>query len=280
MVTSMTMTFFLHDSIGPDTGGQSDEYGFYAGFDAVNAAKQDMHILDEKIITPSVCGTIERKRITSLLMRSVSQFPATLVTGRAGSGKTALAAAFASYFSKVSWYSIESTDASWAVFSKYFSASLRGSERRYSRSELEPKELVDQSEIAKFMLDNFGGLISTRQRETKLIVLDDIHHLFDVEWFDYFFNLLIPSLPSGTHILMLCRSKPPSPLWRMRSKQMLNVIDEKVIAFNQSETEALFEAINVPTTKAKEFQRQAYGRISKILRLAENQFSILPPQLL
>ncbi len=276
----MTMTFSLHDSIGPDAEAHGGDNGFYAESVSVDTAKQDMHILEYKLKPPGTRDTIERTRITSLLTRSVSQFPATLVSGRAGSGKTALAAAFASKFSKVAWYSIESTDAAWSVFSRYFSASLHGSDSIICRSETASDDDIDQSDIAKFLVRNFAGLYSAKERESSLIVLDDIHHLFDAGWFDCFFNLLIPSLPSSTHILLLCRSKPPSPLWRLRSKQMLNVLDERVIAFNANETEELFEAMNLPLIKAKEFQRQSFGRISKILRLAEDQFSIQPNPLI
>jgi LuxR family transcriptional regulator, maltose regulon positive regulatory protein len=275
----MTMTFSLHDSIVPDTAVHGTDCGYSPPAGSMDRAKQDMHILECKLNIPTVANTIERKRITDLLMRSVAQFPATLVTGRAGTGKTALAAAFAANFKKVSWYSVESTDSSWPVFSKYFASSLRGSVNRDLRPEPESDDGGDQREIAKFMFDIFGGPLETRERETSLIVLDDIHHLFNVGWFDHFFNLLVPSLPAGTHILMLCRSKPPSPLWRMRSKQMLNVIDERVIAFSPGETETLFEALRLPTDNAKAYQQQSFGRISKILRLAEDQVSALPSRL-
>ena len=102
-------------------------------------------------------------------------------------------------------------------------------------------------------------------------MLDDIHHIFDAPWFEDFFNLLLYSLPPDTHLFMLCRSKPPGPLWRLRSKQMLNLMDERVIAFDQTEAETLFNALGRPLSKAKEAQLRSFGRVSKLLEFAREQ---------
>ena len=101
-----------------------------------------------------------------------------------------------------------------------------------------------------------------------MIVLDDIHHLFDAHWFGDFFNLLLYSLPAGSHLLMLCRSRPPGPVWRLRSKQMLNVLDEKVIAFDLEETRVLFERLGLPASDAERAHRDSFGRVAKLIRSA------------
>ena len=268
----MTMTFFVHNSIGPYTSVESSEIGFPLLSRTAEKTKQDMHILEYKIKTPDSGSLVERTRIDSLLTRSVSQFPATLVCGRAGTGKTAIAEHFSSKFSRVSWYSVESTDTPWPVFSKYFSASFHGPEDPICHEVGSSTDVnVDQREIAKFLGRNFNRFNTDNDGEKTLIVLDDIHHLFDAPWFNNFFNLVIHSLPAAAHLLLLCRSKPPSPLWRLRSKQMLNVLDEKVIAFNASETEELLESMALPALRVKDIQRQAFGRVSKILQLSEDQ---------
>ena len=96
------------------------------------------------------------------------------------------------------------------------------------------------------------------------MVLDDIQHLFDADWFNDFFTLLLHSLPPDVHLLMLCRSKPPLPLWRLRSKQRLNVIDEKLLAFSPDEAERLYKIHGLPGDVAKKVHRASYGRASKL----------------
>lgn len=268
----MTMTFSQHDNTGPNGAFDRIDSDFYLT-DANNSGKpvkEEFHILREKLRMSLTEGLIERSRINNLLRKSVDQFPATLISGRAGTGKTAVAAGFAAGIENVSWYSVESTDIEWPVFSKYFSASLAksvsgtGTPLLNGSYEKDPSE----TEIARFLINRFSWAYNGPAVGPSLIVLDDIHHIFDATWFDDFFNLLLYSLPGKTHVLLLCRSKPPTPLWRLRSKQMLNVIDEKVIAFDADETKCLFDALGRPVEAAKRAHRLCFGRISKILEFA------------
>ena len=275
----MTMTFFLHDSINPNGAYDFIDPTDYQTNGAGEPAKEEFHILREKLKIPNTEGFIGRPRITAHLSNSMSQFPATLISGWAGTGKTALAASFAALHKNVSWYSVESTDFAWTVFSRYFSASLSGTicEGSFASGLSEQERDASQSEIARFLAEHFPRTDSTPTAEPSLIVLDDIHHIFDAAWFDDFFNLLLYSLPNECHLLLLCRSKPPSPLWRLRSKQMLNVMDETVIAFNIAETEALFKSLGLSTFSAKEAHRESFGRVSKLLQFASERSAILPP---
>lgn len=230
----------------------------------VKADREEFHILRDKVSMPLPEKLIDRPRLNSILKKSQHQFPATLITGRAGTGKTALAASFAAQKKKVSWYSVGSTDIAWPVFSNYLSASLIGTE---GRPPVKTASTASQNEIARFLVTHFSR---TQARDGSLIVLDDIHHIFDAYWFEDFFNLLLYSLQPEAHLILLCRSKPPAPLWRLRSKQMLNVLDEKVIAFNLAETEALFRALGLSASHAADAHRECFGRVSKMLQFAKH----------
>jgi LuxR family transcriptional regulator, maltose regulon positive regulatory protein len=260
----MTMTFSLHESIAPNGAIDSvDPTTRESGFESYQA-RDSFHLLREKLAAPSAAALVARPRITSLLDRSVAQYPATLICGRAGTGKSRIAASYAAGHPNVSWFTVESTDVDWCVFSRYFAAAL--SEK--ASTEVQSACVSSaQGDIAKFLLDCFSSSYLNNS-EQALIVLDDIHHVFDAPWFDDFFQLLLYSLPLRTHLLLLCRSKPPSPLWRLRSKQMLNVLEERVIAFDLAEPKLLLKLMNRPVNEAEEAQRVSYGRISKLLEWA------------
>jgi ATP/maltotriose-dependent transcriptional regulator MalT len=238
---------------------------------------ENYHLINEKLRVPAHRGVIERPRLISLANKSIAQFPATLISGRAGTGKTAFAASFAAHNKKVCWYSVESTDAEWSSFARYFSASLLGVDRvsGYAPPTGEASE-VTQNDIARFLVQNFAQPNVFPIGQPALIVLDDIHHIFDALWFDEFFNLLLYSLPGEAHLLMLCRSRPPGPLMRLRSKQMLNLLEEKVIAFTEAETEALLDSVGLPTSYARDANRECFGRISKLLEFVRNASTTLP----
>ena len=262
----MAMIYSLHDSI--DAGGDFDMVDFRATSvdEFISDGRESHSLVKEKLRRPAVNDAIERPRLMTLLDRSARQFPTTLICGRAGTGKTTLAAGFAAAFDNAYWYSVDSTDAEWNSFSRYFAACIGESTNSPVPSE-RTDGTVDQSDIARFLLNIFVNTYDATRSETRLIVIDDIHHLFDAAWFDDFFNLLLYSIPSKAHLLLLCRSKPPNPLWRLRSKQMLNVLDEKVIAFDPVETESLFEKFGLSASAARDAQRKYFGRASKLAQL-------------
>lgn len=273
----MAMTFSLHESIQPNSAFEYPET--VSAYGSEEPVKDEFHILREKLKTPPYKGVVRRGRIDAILNNSLAQFPATLICGRAGTGKTAIAAAFAAGHKNVSWYSVESTDADWPVFSRYFSAALAGKTfGEHQEIDLHaPEDAVHQRDVARFLVNRFSNAYAGSSNGPALIVLDDIHHLFDAPWFDDFFNLLLYSLPPEVHLMLVCRSKPPGPLWRLRSKQMLNVLDEKVIAFNADETELLFKKLGITPLIAKEAHRNCFGRVSKLLTYAGDRSTILSP---
>lgn len=231
-------------------------------------AREGVHLLAEKLVIPRERNLVERPRLYELLRKSIEQFPATLVSGRAGTGKTALAAAFAKTRDHTAWYSIEPSDVEWNVFINYFAACVvRAVKSRTRISKLVPPSTEpSQSTMADALINIFTEAETELFHDPLLIVLDGIHHLFDAPWFGEFFALLLSSLPDNTNLLLLCRSKPPSPLWRLRSKQQLNVIDEKLLAFNLAETAELAETAGLERSDAERVHAETFGRISKLLQ--------------
>jgi LuxR family maltose regulon positive regulatory protein len=263
------MTFSIHESIS--SGEDQIDHPYIYQDVHREPAREEFHLLREKLTIPGSDELIERPRIAALLEKSIVQFPATLISGRAGTGKTSIAASFVAGKKNVSWYSVETTDVEWPIFARYFSASLSnsalGGEKRFNNIGPQPRS-ISPTEIARFLVNRFASAYAGPPIGPSVVVLDDIHHLFDVPWFDDFFNLLLYSLPPETHLLLLCRSKPPSPLWRLRSKQMLNVLDEKVIAFDTAETQTLFNKLGGSTADPTEAQARCFGRVSKLLQAA------------
>jgi len=265
----MTMTYFLHD------GFESTE-GYSPGGSSTGTTKrtaterEGVHVLREKLEIPQVSGVIKRQRVEGILRKSLSQFPATLVSGRAGTGKTTAVAELARVFERSAWYSVEPADIDWNVFAHYFAASVLGAvQSKASVADVLPDEIhASQSAIATFLINLFAEAETELLHEPLLIVLDGIHHLFDAEWFGEFFSLLLSSLPENTNLLLLCRSKPPGPLWRLRSKQQLNVIDEKLLAFNLAETVELLKRAGVSRSDAERAHAATFGRIAKLLQTA------------
>ncbi len=259
----MTMTFSQHDSIEPN-----------GAFDLADVAliqrkcrkkNESFHLFRQKIACPAAEGLLDRPRVMQILERSRQQFPATLVMGRAGTGKTALAAALAAKSPHTSWYSIDTADSDWQVFAKHFAAAILGPDAASDNALIEGRGA--QTDIARFLVRLFSRYDAAAGGEGTLIILDDIHCVFDAPWFNDFFDLLLYSLPLAAHVVLLSRSKPPRPLWRLRSKQLLNVLEEKTIAFDLDETEELLRSRGTSAKAARTAFGDSFGRVSKLLEL-------------
>ena len=262
----MTMTFSLHENIEfIETANQFDTNPSLLSKSG-KAKRENIHLFAEKLKVPDFKKNISRPRLNELLAKSSNQFGATLICGRAGTGKTALAADFASQYKNVVWFSVDSADADWDIFSNYLTWSVF--DKCISHKTLFAKDAEadsSQTKISNFFAKLFAQIAEKHGDEPVLIVLDDIHHIFDAEWFDDFFNLLLYSLVPSAHLLLLCRSKPSYPLWRLRSKQILNVIDEKLLALNVEESCELYKKHNLTEENAKKAHRDSFGRISKLM---------------
>src|SRR6185369_6033214 len=109
------MIFSLHESIAPDT---VDVLDTSRGRETQSSRTvcQIPAVLGHKIQEPRADRLICRPRIEALLRRSLESYPSTLLCGRAGTGKTCIAAAFAKAVGNASWYSMDSTDVEWGTF--------------------------------------------------------------------------------------------------------------------------------------------------------------------
>ena len=202
-------------------------------------------------------GLIERPRLLNVLSRAHEPFAATLMTGRAGTGKTCLAAQYAELWPGTVWLALDTPDMQWSSFADYL---LRGTGVR-SRKQLPEADAGPQA-IDAVLGRAFG------RTKAPLVVIDDLHRIFDTPWFGDLIRCLPGSVPQGTHVILISRTRPPGPFWRMRSKQMFNFIDEGPLGFTREEAKMLFTALGAPASKAAEAHRKSFGRAEVLARLA------------
>jgi LuxR family maltose regulon positive regulatory protein len=253
----MLMTFSFRENI--DSFEPTNSLEIDSAAKVQSKPKDDkIHIFAEKLRVPQFEDYIPRPRLDELLTKSLNQIGAMLVTGRAGTGKTALAARFSRNYDETFWLNVESADSDWNIFSSYLAAAVK------------VRTSADKQDAAVFVENLFSEMETVKRKNPRLIVLDDVHNVFDAEWFNEFFQTALFSLSPETHLIFLSRSKPPFPLWRLRSKQVLTVTDEKVLAFDRSEAEAFCKNFNLSNQKITKIYKESYGRIGKLRALAES----------
>lgn len=234
----------------------------------------EMQLISDKLTIPSqLTHRINRAKLLAILNNSIITKLATLVVGRAGTGKTSLVADFARQCGRpVAWYKTEASDNEWSVFYEYLVESIKRQRQTFNAERLlesVASQLPTESPLAAEAVVN---QLLEDDEEPLLVVLDDLHRIYDAKWFLPFFGRLLPLLPINVHFILIGRSLPPAPLWRMRSKQTLTVIDERMLALSPEEAIELFAYYGLPETAAMIAFEQMNGRVGDLNALAS--FSI------
>src|SRR5712691_8060316 len=213
----------------------------------------NMQLILEKIKIPTQRAHISRPRLLALLKESLSSCASTIVNGRAGSGKTFLAADFARHCSRaVAWYKVDAPEGELQVFFEYLIASIQRQRPDFGQSSLLRLLDTTDSNGTALLAEAFIFELLQGENENKplLIVIEDLHLICDSPWVVSFFLPLLPLLPSDVHMLITSRTLPPAPLWRMRSKQTLAVIDEACLAFTRQDAIELIESYGLSREQA------------------------------
>ena len=246
----------------------------YFEFTSVSSEKKpkintdSVKLIADKLRVPTMDGQTDRPRLVKHLEKSLAQFSATLITGRAGTGKTALAAHFADKSDAcVAWYKVETADSDWKVFSSYLLGSI---DQNCNENAID----FDDIQVPAMTETLAASFADAAAEKPLLIVLDDLHSIFDAEWFTEFFTNFVSSLaPTNVNLLLIARTLPPLPLWRLRSKQVLGVMDEKLLTFTVEETIDLFKKYQLSAATARAAHKNAYGKIAKLKQIIDKKIS-------
>jgi len=136
------------------------------------------HLFKEKIRMPQTAETIHRPRLIAVLDRTLATFPATAIIGRAGTGKTTLAAEYIARSGKQShsaWMEVGPTEFNWQSFALHLAASVAATNRADcllpAAFNLSPEPLPD--EIETFL----SSILHNDQCLTRLLIIDNLHYI-------------------------------------------------------------------------------------------------------
>ena len=185
---------------------------------------------------------IKRERLIERLSLNLD-LSASFVCAGPGWGKTTVAAEFLNRTDRAAvWYDLDSSDADIALFFQYLVRAVRQVAPDFGRNTLDmlrsgagtrPEQLADL-----FLYE-----LSEAIEQELIIVLDNIHHIFAAEWSAAVLYRILPLLPENIHLLMLARVAPQFTFSRMRSKQSMDQIDDRALAFTRAEATELFYGV-------------------------------------
>jgi ATP/maltotriose-dependent transcriptional regulator MalT len=227
-----------------------------------------MFLIPEKTTLPKLRPGIVRPRLLVMLQNSLDSCASTVVSGRAGTGKTALVVTFARICGRpIAWYKVDASDIEFRVFLRYLVASIARQRPGFGEETLAAlNDFSADDSLAP--ADTFLYELLEYQGKALLVVLEDLHLISEADWLMPFLCRLLPLLPRNLHILITSRTMPPAPLWRMRSKQTLKVIDEEMLAFTQAEAFELFQTYGLSSRLARAACARSRGRAASLAAYA------------
>ena len=226
-----------------------------------------MGLILNKITLPIETPRISRGRLLDVLDESMACCTSTVIYGRTGTGKTMLATDFARRSERrVAWYKVDAPEVDRQTFLRYLVAAVRDLHPGFGRKTLALLAAShDAMPDAALLAESFVYEMTMLEAdEPLLVVVDDLHLLYDAEWLVPFFGRLLPLLPVEAHMILIGRTLPPAPLWRMRSKQTLRVIEESALAFTLAEAEELFHSYGLNVRTAAQALSETWGRAAAL----------------
>jgi LuxR family transcriptional regulator, maltose regulon positive regulatory protein len=237
--------------------------------ESTDARTASAELIAEKIAVPAALSYVSRPRLAALLEGSLRSCTSTILSGRAGTGKTALALDFARGCGrKVAWYKVDAPEAQLETFFQYLTASIRRQRPNFGTTFLNLVRAMPTLDGISLLAEAFVYELAESGGDPLLIVIEDLHLVCDSAWLVPFFKRLMPLLPADVHLLITSRTMPPAPLWRMRSKQTLFVIDEDTLAFTTQEATLLFKNYGLSAEHASIALDHTHGRASSLTRFA------------
>ena len=199
-----------------------------------------IRFIDSKLQRPHVSpNVIKRDRLIERL-RSNLDLSASLVCAGPGWGKTTLAAEFIDAVDLPSvWYDLDPSDADIVVFFQYLVRAVQQAVPGFGQSTLgllSSSGGLRRDQLADLFLFELSEAVDHRL----IVVLDNLHHVFEAPWSGPVLCRILQLLPENVHFILLARVAPGFTFSRMRSKQAMDHLDDRALAFTESEISDLF----------------------------------------
>jgi LuxR family maltose regulon positive regulatory protein len=162
---------------------------------------------------------------------------------------------------------VDAADGDLSVFFEYLVESIAGQRPGFGEQMTVLGTEAFGAEDVPLLVESLVNELLQRD-EPLLIVLDDLHLVYDEAWVAPFFRRLLPLLPEEVHVMLIGRGLPPTPLWRMRSKQALRIIEESALAFTLREAEDLSDRYGLQSDAALAVWAETKGRVGPFVEKA------------
>ena len=197
--------------------------------------KESVPLLKTKLHVPlQRANMVFRPRLMTKLGEALRRgHHLTLMSARAGSGKTTLASEWVHRQEHPSaWLSLDAKDNDPRRFIRYLVQALRQLDITISQTALSQAESPELPPADVLMTELINEL--TSHSASLIVVLDD-YHVIQSDWIHQAISFLIEHQPPGMHLILTTRVDPPLPLAQLRARDQLTEIKDRDLLFTAGE---------------------------------------------
>src|SRR5262249_55916948 len=115
----------------------------------MNNSERSMKLISNKMMIPTEVPLITRQRLLNVLQESLASGSSTIISGRAGTGKTMLAIDFARLCGRrVAWYKVDAPEVNLSNFLDYLVASVARNAPGFGEKSLSHRHLAFSLDVS------------------------------------------------------------------------------------------------------------------------------------
>ncbi len=224
--------------------------------------KESTPLLKTKLyIPPQRPNLVFRPRLMAQLDQALLlQHRLTLISARAGSGKTTLVSEWLHHQERLfAWLSLDVNDNDPQRFISYLVGALRPLDLTISHTGLEIDELPPVDALVTELINGIAA------SSTPFILVLDDYHIIQNNWIHKAIGFLLEHQPPEMHLVLTTRADPPLPLAQLRVRGQLTEIRDRDLLFTTGEvTQFLNEvmALDLPPVMVATIEQRTEGWIA------------------
>jgi LuxR family transcriptional regulator, maltose regulon positive regulatory protein len=233
-------------------------------------------IIKTKLLIPAIKDNYIRRAKLTRKLKSMKEFPLTLIHAGAGYGKsTALSLTMKDEKRMGSWYSISSTDDDILPFLTYLTHSIREIHPNFGEELLTYMNEMDRfirEEEVNLLCSLFINNLLTIPSEI-MILLDDFHQIEHSFTVNRWVELFLEHIPSHVHLVISSRSRPSwKQLTKMKVSGKLLEITKDDLILSIDEMELLLVdnyGIDLPYAELEKIYKLTEGWVIALCMIAQ-----------
>lgn len=197
-------------------------------------------LMKTKLFVPHLLPQLVRRPRITALLNTAMQYPFTLVSSLAGSGKTTTLVEWVNQLDlPVAWFSIDEGDNDFSRFLLYFVHALQAIVPGTGEAVLEAlrsTEALNPDNIAALLVNDLTAT-------TDFVLILDDYHLIHARAIHATIQLFIEHLPPHIHLVIATRADPNLPLARLRARNKVLELRIDHLRFTPAEVAEYFNQV-------------------------------------